>query len=101
MYNHNTASLIYHRADDVYDKVLATLADQLIPQLKQAIDDSAHTVLTEFGSAESPFAQDAARELLMHKLVELLMLAAVDDLSDVLRPHQLTSTHCRHWFKTE
>lgn len=89
---------IGHSPKEIRIYATNALADDIIPQLKTALDKAAEE-LTAIFNHDSPFARDLLAELLLHELVCYL---AMDDLDSErhIRPHQLAPKYIDYLLRT-
>lgn len=85
--------LIHHNPEIVRKATLDAFADRLLPQLKQLIETTAREIADEF-DPDSPFARDAAVDILVSDLAHLL---AIGGHEQVLHISQMTGAHARCW----
>lgn len=92
-------SKIYHNTESVEAAVVDELAEKIMPALKAEIDAAAERIVRQFDTRmTSPFAVDAAKEAIIHKLAEFVTLSSIDeDDFDLVQPAQMTATHLRFW----
>lgn len=89
-------SFIHHDLKAVRKDLVNTLAEKIVPQLRQLIETEGKRISDSY-EADNPFGQEAASAELLHALTETLFLGNVADDGSLLKLHQMTPKHVKWW----
>ena len=79
----------------VVQDVIGHIADVLVPALHSLVMEGAKRINHQY-DPDNVFGEDALAELLISELISFLAKDDTESISDVIRPYQLTSRHCRY-----